>query len=212
MKLNLRSYSLLALAGLGVVGAGIAIAEPSKDKMPEMKLPAGWTTEDMQACMVAGMPGKMHEKLAKASGVWQGKCKMWMAPGMDPMMSTCTNTVTAIMDGRYIKSDYAGEMPGMGPFNGLGLTGYDNVSGKFVGTWLDNHSSGIMNGTGEMTGDGKTINWTYNFNCPINKKPTVMRQVESFPNDNTMTLDMFGLDPKSGKEFQMMHIEFTRSK
>ncbi len=212
MKLNRRTLSLVALAGLGVVGAGIAIAEPSKDKMPEMKLPAGWTTEDMQACMMAGMPGKMHDKLAKAAGVWQGKCKMWMAPGMDPMMSTCTNTVTLIMDGRYIKSDYAGEMPGMGPFNGLGLTGFDNVSGKFVGTWLDNHSSGIMNGTGEMTGDGKTINWTYNFNCPINKKPTVMRQVESFPNDTTMTLDMYGLDPKSGKEFQMMHIDFTRSK
>ena len=42
------------------------------------------------------------------------------------------------MDGRYLKSEMAGEMPGMGPYSGLGLIGFDNISKKFVATWADN--------------------------------------------------------------------------
>ena len=51
------------------------------------------------------------------------------------------------LDGRYIKVDVAGDMPGMGPFTGFGLTGFDNVSKKFVSTWVDNMGTGMMNGS-----------------------------------------------------------------
>jgi hypothetical protein len=37
-----------------------------------------------------------------------------------------------------------------------------------------------------------------------------MRQHESVGGGNTKTLKMWGADPKSGKEFQMMRIEMTR--
>jgi hypothetical protein len=135
---------------------------------------------------------------------------MWMAPGAEAMKSACTSTVTTMMDGRYLKCEMAGEMPGMGPFNGFGLVGFDNVSQKFVGNWIDNHSTGIMNGEGELSPDGKTLTWRYTYNCPVTKKPAVMREVERMTGENTKTLEMFGNDPKSGKEFKMMSIDFTK--
>jgi len=119
-------------------------------------------------------------------------------------------TVTSIMDGRYIQSEITGEMPGMGPYRGLGFSGFDNVSQKFVATWIDNHSTGMLNGTGELSADGKTITWNYTMNCPITKKPAAMRDVETITGFNTKTLVSYAADPKSGKEFKMMSIELTR--
>lgn len=46
------------------------------DGQPAMQLPPGWTPEDMQACMAAGIPGKMHEHMAKSFGVWHGQTTM----------------------------------------------------------------------------------------------------------------------------------------
>jgi len=210
------------LVSLGLAGV-VAIAEPAKETKeaqtaaaasasgaPEMKLPPGWTEEDMKACMVAGTPGKMHERLAKDVGTWQGKSTMWMPGVSEPTKSDCTMTISSLMDGRYFKGEMAGEMPGMGPYNGMGIMGFDNVSQKFVANWLDNHSTGIMNGTGELSSDGKSINWKYDYHCPITKKPTVMRQVETNEGDGKKTLEMFGPDPKTGKEFKMMRIELSR--
>lgn len=191
-----------------------AVADDAKPQggggAPEMPLPPGWTQEDMQACMKAGMPGKNHEWLGKLAGVWEGKTQMWMSADTEPTTSACTNTMTSMMDGRYVKAEMTGDMPGMGPFQGLAINGYDNVSEKFVGTWIDNHSSGIMNGVGELSKDGKTLTWNFTYQCPITKKPATMREVDTYPDGNTILMDMFATDPKSGKEYKCMHIEFTR--
>jgi hypothetical protein len=209
---KLAGSALVAAVGLVAV---VMAAEPGKDQKTggaagEMQLPPGWTLEDMQACMAAGTPGKMHEHLLKGVGVWEGKSKMWMVPGSPPVESTCTSTVTSMMDGRYVKVEMAGEMPGMGPYNGLGIYGFDNVAGRFASTWVDNHSTGLMNGTGELSSDGKVLTWNFTFHCPLTKKPAVMREVETITGEGTKTLEMFGPDPKSGKEYQVMRIEFTK--
>ncbi len=211
---KLLASALVAGVSLVVVVGSIAIAESSQEakpaKQPEMKLPPGWTEADMQACMLAGTPGKMHEHLAKGIGEWQGKTIMWMAPDTEPTTSACTFTVTSAMDGRFIKYKVAGEMPGMGPYKGMGIHGFDNVSKKFVSAWIDNHNTGIMSGLGELSSDGRTITWKYTCNCPLMGKPTEMREVEQVTGPNTKTFEMFGPDRKSGKEFKMMRIELTR--
>jgi hypothetical protein len=207
---------IIVTVAAGAIFASIAIAEPSKDAKPgadaapEMKLPPGWTAEDMQALIVAGTPGKQQEMLVKDAGTWQGKQQMWMPGSAEPMTSDVRSTITPMMDGRYTKVEVAGEVPGMGPYTGLGIYGFDNVSQQFVCTWIDNHSTGTMNGVGELSPDGKTITWQFTYNCPIIKKPTAMRQIETNTGPNTKKLEMFGNDPKSGKEYKMMTMELTR--
>lgn len=203
------------IAGLAAATASFVSAQPEGDKKAPpagMELPPGWTTEDMQACMMAGTPGKMHELLQKSVGTWTGKTEMWMSPvAADAMVSDCTYTITSIMDGRYIQCSMAGEMPGMGPMTGLAINGYDNVSQKFVGTWIDNHSSGIMQGTGDLSADGKTRNWKFSYNCPVTKKVAIMRQIETVDGDS-MSLQLFANDPKSNKEYKCIQLTLKRQK
>jgi hypothetical protein len=204
----------IAVVGMVVVVGTIAIAEPSKEAgapgHPEMKLPPGWTEDDMKACMIAATPGKMHEHLAKGVGKWHAKTTMWMSPDAEPMKSEGKFVGTPIMDGRFIQMEMSGEMPGMGPYSGLGIYGFDNVSQQFVSSWIDNHGTGIANGVGKLSPDGKTLRWEFTYNCPVTKKPTVLREIETITGENTRTLDMYGSEPKSGKEFKMMTIELTR--
>jgi hypothetical protein len=174
------------------------------------QLPPGMTEEQMKACMEAGTPGENHQFLAKAAGTWEGKTKMWMAPGTEPQTSTCTATITPVFDGRFVKVEVAGEMPGMGPFNGFGINGYDNVGKTFQSAWIDNCGTGMMTGKGELSSDKKTLTWNYDFNCPIAKGPMKMRSIERYTGPDTMVMEMHAPGP-DGKEFKMMEISYTRS-
>lgn len=210
-----------ALAGLAAIAGSIAIAQPEKDArkgtpvapagQPNVNLPPGWNPEDMQAMATAATLGEMHEHLKKTIGVWQGKSKMWAGPGeTESMDSDGTWTVTSVFDGRYIRADMATELPGLGAYKGIGYYGYDNVSKKFVASWLDTMSTGIMQGVGELSKDGKTLTWNYTYNCPIRKKPAVIREVHTFTGPDAMTFDAFTTDVKSGKEYKCMRIDLTR--
>ena len=207
---------LFSVCCLAAVIGSLALAQEKKDAPkkdaapPEFKLPPGWTPADLQACMAAMTPGDMQEFLAAGKGEWTGKCTMWMFPGADPVTSDTTSSVTSIMDGRFIKVDVKGEFPGMGPYHGCGVYGYDNTAKKFVSSWFDNHSTGIMQGEGELSKDKKTLTWKYNPMCPITGKPTVMRDVETIVSDKERKLEAFATEPKSGKEYKMMQIDFVR--
>lgn len=215
MSVKTRFVSTVVLAAVVAAAIGsVAAADTSSDTpsagQTEMQLPPGWTMEDMQAVTAAATPGKMHEKLSQDVGDWRGKTTMWMYPDAEPTTSECTSVVTPMMDGRYYKIEMNGEMPGMGPFSGFGISGFDNVSKKFVSTWIDNQGTGILCGTGELSPDGKTLTWNFKYNCPITKGPVALREVDTFTGPDTRKLEMFGQDPKSGQEFKMMQIELTR--
>jgi hypothetical protein len=212
---------ILTFVALVALGASLVFAQSSKDggsasKSPaatgqKQELPPGMTEADMKACVEAGTPGPKHEFLAQSIGAWSGKNTMWMTPTADPVKSDCSATFTAVMDGRFIRCEVNGEMPGMGPFHGFGIYGFDNVSQKFQSTWIDSCGTGMMFGTGELSPDGKTLTWTYSYNCPITKKPTVFREVEHRTGKDTLAVEMFGADPHTGKEFKVMEIAYTRS-
>jgi hypothetical protein len=222
-SLNLLSIAAVsALVGCATTHDEIAGGNPpsnaqtstttaqTKSTAETPKLPPGWTQADMQACMEAATPGKQQQNLARATGKWTGTTTMWMAPDTQPMTSPVSSTVSTIMDGRFTKCEFSGEMPGMGPFQGFGFDGYDNAGQKYVSTWLDNMGTGIMFGEGTMSADGSTLTWSYHMTCPITKKATTLREVRHFTGDNKMTFDMYGDDPHTGKEFHSMHIELTR--
>lgn len=228
------TFAALGLVAATVVGS-LAFAQSERDRKPsappsgtspgkpagtsapaggaaDFPLPPGWTAADMEACVAAGTPGAMQKHLTDGVGVWHGATTMWMGPGGPPTESTCTLTTTSMMDGRYVRSEMEGEMPGMGAFEGFGIYAFDNVSQKFQMNWIDNQSTGIMTGTGELSSDGKTMSWTCSFSCPVTTRPTVLREIERITGPDSRTLEMFGTDPKSGKEWKMMEIKLTRKK
>ena len=149
--MNVKSRTLVALLALGGFVA-IAVAEPAKETKPakpaastkaaaeadvakpEAKLPPGWTEADLKAFMEAATPGDMHKRLVADAGTWQGKNTMWMAPDAKPIETEATTIITPILDGRFTRLEMKGEMPGMGPYHGLAVQGFDNIEQKFIST------------------------------------------------------------------------------
>jgi hypothetical protein len=200
----------VAAGALGFASGRQAQPERDADAQPEFPLPPGWTQEDMMACMEAGTPGEQHQILQdKFVGNWTGTAKMWMAPGMEPTNIETTMKTTTVLDGRFIHTKATGDSP-FGPFTGVGYAGYDNLKGQYVSSWVSNHGTGIMNGVGKLSDGGAKFTWTYDHMCPINKKPVTMREVYHFNGDSSMTIEMFGPDPKTGKEFKSMHFELNK--
>lgn len=204
--------SASVLIGIGALAVGAGVGQPDAqpdDAHPATELPPGWTMEHMMAYVTAGTPGEEHAWLAESAGTWHGEGTMWMGSESEPVAFESTMTITPIMDGRYVTTDYKSEIPGMGEYHGAGITGYDNVAGQFVVVWIDNHSTGIMNGTANKSADG-TLRWTHSYTCPIERKPTSMRQIERITGENTRTMEMHATDPATGKEYKSMDIEFKR--
>jgi hypothetical protein len=168
---------------------------------------------DMQATMEVykklGTPGAPHKVLASMAGSWNTKMKSWMEPDKPPMESTGTSEQKMILGGRYLQQDFTGDMMGS-PFTGIGVTGYDNHTKKYVSTWIDSMGTAILFFEGTGSADGKTITQECRYDDPI-KGPMKWRSVTRIVNDNTHTFEMYGSD-KSGKEEKMMEITYTRKR
>ena len=153
---------------------------------------------DQQAMMdkmtKAATPGPQHEMFKKMAGDWTTKVKYQMDPSQPAQESQGASTITTLMDGRYCQEVATGQMMGQ-PFNGMGITGYDNVMGKYVSTWIDNMGTGIMTSTGTADASGKVITWNGTMSDPVTGKPSKERMVETIVDDSHYTLEMYGTPP-----------------
>jgi hypothetical protein len=166
----------------------------------------------MKNMMEYGTPGPMHEMLASWNGTWNGDMTMWEYDGAVPKKSTGTAVNTMIMNGKYQSSKHTGDMMGM-PFEGMSITAFDNATREFTSTWIDNWSTGIMTMSGPWDASTKTMTLTGkmpDINHP--GKECSYKQLYKVTDDNTHHMEMYGPDPKTGKEFKMMEMRITRKK
>lgn len=155
-------------------------------------------------------PSDMHQMLAKSDGNWMGQTTMWMEDGGKPMTSMSEAVNKMMFDGRYQMSNHKGNMMGM-PFEGLSIVAYDNSKKKFVSTWIDNMGTGIMSMEGDWNPSTKSIEFKGKMTDPSRPgKDCDVREVFTFVDDNTQKMEMYGPDPKTGKEFKTMEIKFTK--
>jgi len=165
------------------------------------------SNDDMKAMMAAATPGETHKMLAKSAGTWSATVTMWMQPGAPPTTSTATATNEMIMGGRYLRSTNKGTFMQM-PFEGVGITGYDNVKKQYVNSWIDHMGTGIMTMTGTWDEASKSITYTGSMADPMTGKDTPFREVWKFTDDNHQVMEMYY--PMEGKEFKAMEISYTR--
>jgi hypothetical protein len=166
---------------------------------------------DMQAMMDTykklATPGEPHKQLASLAGSWTTKTKSWMEPDKPPMESTGTCEDKALLDGRFLQQECTGEMMGQ-PYTGIGVHGYDNLTKKYVTTWMDSMGTGIFVMDGTASADGKTITLHGSHPDPMGgvmKHRAVWKIVDA----NTQTFEMYHKG-KDGKEMKMMEITYTR--
>jgi hypothetical protein len=163
--------------------------------------------DDMKAMMAAATPGESHQMLAKSAGSWTGTVTMWMQPGAPPTVSQAQATNEMIMGGRYLKSTNSGNVMGM-PFEGVGITGYDNVRKQFVNSWIDNMGTGIMTMSGAWDAASKSIVYTGSMADPVSGKDMAFREVWKFVDNDHQVMEMY--NQIDGKEVKSMEISYTR--
>jgi len=130
-----------------------------------------------------------------------------MEPGAPPVEETGTATRKSILDGRVLTEEVHGQTMGM-PFTGHGMSGYDNVTGKYWSTWNDSMSTGVMVSEGSC--DAKdTCTFTGSWNDPIKKGPVKSRMTSRWTSPTIQVFEMYG-PGKDGKEMKMMEITYTK--
>jgi hypothetical protein len=217
--------SVLVAAVVTAAGVGFVFAQDGKPKMPkdahhqhaqpDVKKPEGKPegmpdeAAMMEAWQKAMTPGEMHEYLAKGIGEWEGTMKWWMAPGTPPAESPTTTTISAMMGGRFTMAKSTGTVMGQ-PFEGMGIYGYNNSTKKFESVWMDNMGTMMMNFTGTMGADKKSITWETKFMDPMTGKESWMKNVETMKSDSEYMMEMYGPSPTDGKEFKSMEISYKR--
>lgn len=199
---------------LAVLSFGLALAAPAAAQDKSSAAPPAMSAEQqamMDAWKKASTPGDPHRQLvSQFEGTWTTRQSMWMEPGKDPIVETGKSVNTAVFDGRQIRMDYSGQFMGQ-PFQGLGFSGYDNVKGKYVSSWMDNMSTGLFVSEGEY--DPATKTYTYRSQMPDPMKPGTLvpvRDTVRIVDADHHVFEMY--ETRDGKEAKTMQIEYTRAK
>jgi hypothetical protein len=201
-----RHHRLAAwlVAGSLILAPAALAAEKPADKPamdPEM-------AKQMEAWAKIAAPGTQHAEMVKSVGKWKTTIKSWMAPG-EPTVTEGSSTCTALLGGRFLQEEFKGTF-GEGPFEGFGLTGYDNQHQEYVGTWMDSMGTGIMMTRGKMDPTGKILTMTAEYDDPITGKKVPMRMVTRHVDADTRVFEMYGM--QEGKEVKQMEITYKRAK
>jgi hypothetical protein len=187
----------------------LAIATAAPAQQGQQKEMSAEEKAMMEAWMKAMTPGAEHQLLTSKVGNWEAKVSSWMAPGAPPEVSQARATRKAALGGRVLIDEWSGTMMGM-PFEGLGTSGFDNVSKTWWSTWSDNMSTGVMNSTGACDDAKKSCTFTGVYMDPITGKEKKSRQVVTWTSANDEKMEMFDIGP-DGKEFRMMEIVMKKA-
>lgn len=171
-------------------------------------------TPEMQAMMAAmekaSTPGPQHKQLAEHFvGTWNTKQTMWMDPAAPPMTETGKDVSTLALGDRHVRTEFSSQFMGQ-PFTGIAMTSYDNVKGKYVGSWIDSVSTGQFMAEGDY--DPATRSYTFRGEMAdpmqAGAKIPVREVIRIVDNDNHV---MEWYETRDGKENKMMEITYTRA-
>ena len=161
----------------------------------------------MEAYQKAGTPGLAHAGLAMTAGEYSVLIKSWSTPDAPPSESIGTASRKVLLGGRVVSEDLQSSMYGQ-PYTGFGLTGFDNVTGKYWTTWNDSMTTGLTVGKGDCDAQARCT-FTAHWDDPISKQPVTARISIRWTNPSVEIFEMFG-PGSDGEEMKMMEMTYTR--
>jgi hypothetical protein len=153
-------------------------------------------------------PGPEHDVLKMEEGTWDAVVEM-SPPGAPVMTSKGTEVATLGCGGLCLVTKFDSDMGGM-PFQGNGITTYDASKKKYVGSWTDSMSAGMLTSEGTYDAAAKVMTvWMEGTDATGTAQK--MKSTSSYPDPDHRTMTMFMTGP-DGKEVQGMKITYTRRK
>ena len=204
------TWSLCRLLVCGLLGcclavSGTTIASPRAGEKAKAASGAPMSEEQMMAeIMKLATPGPNHELLKKFVGSWTTVTRMWTGPG-EPQSSEGTAECSLILGGRFVKQEFKGTFMG-NPYEGYGLTGYDNKKGRYITNWVDVLGTGFFASDG--TYDAAAREMTFKGAMDLVGPPIPYRMVNKLVDDNSYVFSMYEM--REGKEVKSMEITYRR--
>jgi hypothetical protein len=144
-------------------------------------------------------------------GDWKIAGKFRMTPDAPWMESKSESHSEMIMDGRFLVQKVKGE-PMMGmptPFEGFGVTGYDNMKQKYQNVWMDNMGTMMMVSEGTCSSDGKEITYMSKMPDPMSGQDVDVKMVYKVESPGRHIMEMHSPGP-DGKMFMNMELTYTK--
>jgi hypothetical protein len=165
-------------------------------------------TEEQMMKMIEELatPGPGHKLMEPMAGDFDAESTLWMQPGDEnPVKSTASASSKWILGGRYLVTDYSGDMKGM-PFTGLGILAFDNFKQQYQSAWIDSFSTGIGMSTGAASTDGKSFTVSMTWDGPMGKIPMETQWIVVDKDNFMMRMHM----EMGGVKFKHMELKFKR--
>lgn len=210
----MRKQACVMILGASLLAPVGVFAEGKEAGKADKKAPAAAGAPNQQAMMEAlqkaASPGAQHQRLKAMAGTFDTVTRMWMAPDKPPQESKGKAENRMILDGRFLQQDYKGSFMGQ-PFAGVGLTGYDNLKKKYVGSWVDSMGTSLSVLEGSEDPSGKVLTMSMRTTDPTSGKEVESRTVTRIESEAKHVFEVYDKLP-TGKEVKTMEIVYTRSK
>lgn len=184
-------------------------AGPSPEEMAKMMA-------DWQKMM---QPSDHHKKLEYFVGKWKAKFKVyWAGPDAPAMETEGTAEAKWVLNKRYLQSSYKGTMlmpdPKTGkltkiPYEGLGMTGYDNVRNLYTGTWADSMGTQMVSFKGTLPPGSKTFRMYGEMDEPMMKMyGRLVKYTWEIKGKDAYVFTIYDL--AAGDDYKVIEIAYTR--
>lgn len=139
-------------------------------------------------------------------GVWDAEIEFPpAAPGAKATLAHGVQTNSFVTGNGWIKNDFSVDAK----YSGHGTWGYDPAKGKYVGIWVDSDQDYIRIDEGTFDNTTQTMTWWSDLRQSEPYPAAKYRMTEAF-NGDTRVLTMAAIGAKSGKEYPLGKIVFTR--
>jgi hypothetical protein len=203
-KLVSRKTTAVSTVLLSCTAAGLISLNAADEKKTAP------SPEDTAKAMEAMAPGAAHKALEGYVGEWTVHTKLWIQPGAPPMESDGTASAKWILGKRYVETNVTSTMMGQ-PFEGRGITGYDNLKKVYTGFWIDNMGTAMTTTTGTLSADGKTLTSKGKMDDAFSGKMNQdYKFVDTLVSKDELTSEIYIL--ADGKETKMMEMTSKRKK
>lgn len=204
-----KYFSIVLLAGAIVfIGSRVSSQEHAGHTHGEPQMTAEQMAE-MQQWTKLGTPSEHHKHLNYFVGKWATVTKMWMGgPGSPPTESAGTSEIKWMLDGRYLMDTHKGSMMGQ-PYEGFGITGYDNFRNVYFSSWCSNMQTNMLTMVGSRHPETGVYTYFGEMDEPaLNVIGRTIKYVTKVINPNKYVFEI--IDLHAGDEYKVIEITYVR--
>lgn len=177
-----------------------------KQKTQEAKKGVEEEVKRMDAWQQYAAPGQAHKRFERMVGTWTATIKMWSKAYPETFISKGVAKNELIMEGRYLKVSFEGIFEDV-KFEGIGISGYDNIKKRYFSLWIDNMGTGYYLVEGKC--EENVCNYYGTAIDPEHKSEYKTHEVHNFIDDSRWVNEVYQVN-SLGEEFKAMEITYTR--